>query len=197
MTVEPPTCDGASSAQVIGGVQCGVTGRTDTSAIEISSVANCIFYSLGIATTNTDGPDYGGTLLMSFDPMITGNASVIEVTNVLRSVYPEAAEVWVGNYINVADMIKYGTKIGVITNETATSTFNIGGVYAGLMLRDVSMDYAMGLGHDPKDFEGNVADGFDVDAISVSAVPVPVAAQLMGSAIGALGFVRRRKSRKA
>ena len=93
--------------------------------------------------------------------------------------------------------LSFGTLVTMITNASATSTFDIGGPYSNMMLVDVSYNYALSLGIDPATLAGNPPDGFDVDAISVSAVPVPAAALLMGSAIGALGFVRRRKSRKA
>ena len=154
--------------------------RTDLGNIEIfetgaaTIVGDDDFFSLGL----------GGSLVIEFDRAFGGAASVIEITN-RGSSQQEAAEVFVS-----ADGASFQS-IGIATNQgTATgargnlTTLAVNGAFRFLGFRDVSRTV----------FPGSTSgDGFDVDAVAVSAVPLPASALLLLASLGGLGAVRRAR----
>ncbi|MEX2517779.1 MAG: VPLPA-CTERM sorting domain-containing protein [Paracoccaceae bacterium] len=66
-----------------------------------------------------------------------------------------------------------------LANQTGGATVAIGGPFSFLALVDTSLQ---------------AGDGFDVDAVSVSAVPVPASILFLVSALGGIGFLRARRA---
>lgn len=135
--------------------------------------ADSKFYSLGL----------GGTALLEFGQLFTGPSVVFEVTFGNVSNHPEQVNVYAGNTAS-ADINDF-TLVGMISNAVAQSGAEIEfmGTFQYLLLVDNSA--ALGTASQ---------DGFDIDAVSVTAVPLPAAAWLFMTAIGGLGFFGRRKS---
>lgn len=184
VSVVSGTCVGGVGAP---GVTCGSAGRTDASAVNLGA-ADGSFFSLGVGSALTGG--IGGYLLLKILPGFTGTNSAIEVTWGNTAAHPEYAEAYVGNTSNLATLLS-GTA-HALNNLTGVSTIDVGaGAFAYLLLRDVTKLVS------PSSPSG---DGFDLDAIRITeananlpVVPAPAALVLLGSAMGALGLLRRRK----
>jgi len=164
-------------------VACGGMGRNDATAVNLGN-PDGNFYSLGMQTSG-DQNAFGGSLILEIDPAFTGTAMIFEVTN--PSNHFEAAEVYVTNSLSSAKGFS-PLYVGTVDNgfggqTTATSSVEIvGGPWKYLVLTDISHTLA-GSGSE---------DGFDVDSIKLSAVPVPGAALLLGTALVGMGALRRR-----
>lgn len=130
------------------------------------------FYSIG----------NGGDLTVSFGQTFTGPGLIFEITGGTVSSYNESVDV----YASVDNSAGSYSLVGQITNLAAqgggTVVFSNNGPFSFLKLVDTSTQ---------------TGDGFDVDAIGVSQVPVPAAAWLFGSALLGLSGVARRKKAKA
>jgi hypothetical protein len=124
-----------------------------------------------------------GFAVFSFSTDFTGPSSVVEVTNGKRSDYVETASVWGGNSydVNTHDISGF-TFLKDILNDAPTSLVAFSGIFKYLAIRDTSPS---GLGR----------DGFDIDSVSVSAVPLPAGLALLGSGIALLGFAGWRRKR--
>ncbi|MBE9636307.1 VPLPA-CTERM sorting domain-containing protein [Salipiger pacificus] len=124
---------------------------------------------------------------MAFEiaPAFTGSAMIFEVTN--PSNHYEAAQVFVSSALNWAEAQFMGTvDNGDGGNSTPTTTVNItGGPWSYLWL----IDFSRGLYNTTAS-----VDGFDVDSIKLSPVPLPAGGLLLMGALGAFGFARRRKA---
>lgn len=197
---------GASSAAVVGiAADCAVdaagpTGltaagftcssdadRTAVSAIEIyDDGSNAVasggdFYSLGL----------GGSLVIEFDPVITGSTTVVEVTfGGNSSSHDEEMEIYGSNDGLSFDLL--GSANNQATgNRNQKTTVAFAGSYSFLGFLDVSE--AAFPGTDSK-------DGFDIAAISVDSVtggpvvPLPASAVLLLAGLGAIAGVKRRKA---
>lgn len=142
------------------------------------------FYSLG----------KGGIAVFGFDSSFSTSANVFEVSfgcsNAgLCSGYPEQADVYAlnGDYtafdgaFDLEDLTTLGfTKIGTVLNGDANGANGAAVTFTGpfkwLALVDGS----------------NTDDGFDVDAVSVSAVPLPASFTFLLASLGGLGLLRSR-----
>lgn len=102
---------------------------------------------------------------------------MIEVTFNNKSLHQESAEVYAGD--GVTWML-----IATLENYISTSFSVATGVFTHLMIVDTSVA------------SGATFDGFDIDSVEVSPVPVPAAGLLLGGALFGLGALRRR-TRKA
>lgn len=150
-------------------IQCGVDDRRDLDNVELGA-GDGDFFSLGL----------GGSATFTISPYFTGPLSVVEVT--FGNSYPvEKADVFVG-------LAGSFTKIGTVTNQSTSGVLGAGvtsisfsGTFDQIRFTDMSEGPANG-------------DGFDLDAFTVTAVPLPASALLLAFAVGGLGFVRRRKS---
>lgn len=149
------------------------------------------FYSLG----------RGGAAVFGFGSTFDFSANVFEVTFGCEgpgagastcSNFVETADVYAlsGAYspfdgaFGVADLTSLGfVQVGSIGNGDANApqgaSVLISGPFNFLALVDTSRQGA---------------DGFDVDAVSVSAVPLPASLLLLLSAIGGMGFLRARRA---
>jgi hypothetical protein len=127
-----------------------------------------------------------GIVVLDFGQVFQGPSTVFEITGGSASGYPEQANIWVGSTAsgNLSDF----TLVGSITNLAAQGggelVFNpaVEGTFRYLLIQDNSS-----ILNGPSD------DGFDVDAIGVTAVPLPASVFLFGSALLSLAAVKRRK----
>ena len=140
-----------------------------------------LFYAMG----------FGGTAVLGFGTNFGSNATVWEVTfdQGWTQGHDEAVEVLVGStYVNGSFDLGSFTLVGQINNKLAqlgqTLSFS-GGPFSFLALRDVTRI----------EFPGTSSfDGFDLNAVGVSPVPLPAGGLLLLTAIGGLAVARRRKA---
>ncbi|MEJ6393800.1 VPLPA-CTERM sorting domain-containing protein [Gymnodinialimonas sp. 2305UL16-5] len=158
--------------------------RTDAGAINLGA-GDGNFYSLGLSTEN----DGFAELVLRISPAFTGPAMVVEVTN--PSEHFEAAAVYVaradanGMFDAVTTQLVGQVNNGRAYTEAAITSVNFSGTWDFLIFRDISRSvYA----------DTRSTDGFDIDSISIAAVPLPAGVLLMLSAIGGLAFLRRRSA---
>lgn len=116
---------------------------------------------------------FGGSLILTFGQPFRAIGQIIEVTFNDRSKHKESADVYAGDGVT-------WTLIASVKNHLSTS-FSAAGIFTHLKIVDTS------------DAKGATFDGFDIDAVSVSPVPVPAAGLLLGGALFGLGALRRRK----
>lgn len=125
------------------------------------------FLSLGV----------GGTVVLNFGETIAGTHKTLSISEVTwgdRSKTLESIDVFFG-------LDNVFTFLGSMTNAAAVSLLDISGVFNQIKLVDTS--------------DGAVTrDGFDIDSISVSPVPVPAAGLMLLSALGLVSVLRRRKA---
>ncbi|WP_237168518.1 VPLPA-CTERM sorting domain-containing protein [Paracoccus shandongensis] len=132
---------------------------------------NSTFYSLG----------FGGDITLGFPiALFTGpqTLSVFEVTFNRGGGDGEAAEVY-----GVLGGIE--TLLGTITNVVGENAVLASGAFEYIKLVDVTLDL----------FPATSSyDGFDVGAITISAVPLPAAGVLLLAGLGGLAAMRRRRN---
>ena len=140
-----------------------------------------LFYAMG----------FGGTAVLGFGETFYKDVTVWEVTfePALSGDHDEAVEVFVGSsYVNGTFDISSFTFVGTINNKLAqlgqTLSFP-GGPFSYVALVDVTKN----LFPDSSSF-----DGFDLNAVGVSPVPLPAGGLLLLTAIGGLAVARRRKA---
>lgn len=144
-----------------------------------------LFLSLGL----------GGTAVFDFGTAFQGTAQVFEVTfgctlaGGICTSHPEQVEVFVGNSytLDSFDLSGFVSK-GLVTNGNAQGggSVIVDGPFSFLALVDRSS------------LLGPIStDGFDVDAVSVAAVPLPAALPLFGAALGLFGLFGWRRRRTA
>jgi hypothetical protein len=144
----------------------------------------------------------GDTAIFGFDTLFDLSASVFEVTFNCKQttdgfcsgfeetldVYTTTVDTFTGDQFDLAS--NGWTKQGTITNGNAQGggfvSLSIGGPFTFLALTDVSANPG-----------SNKDIGFDVDAVGVSAVPLPAAAWMLLGAIGFLTAVARGRSSDA
>lgn len=167
-----------------GTITCGSTNnpnghdRTDIGNVELGA-GDGNFYSLG---RNSAG-GLGGSATFDISPNFTGPLTAIEIT--FGSSYPlEQAIVEVGRG-------SVFQNIGVVSNQPNAegnlgnmATLMFEGSFDQIRFTDVSVGPANG-------------DGFDLDAFTVAAVPVPAAGLLLLGGLGALGAASRRRRKAA
>ena len=124
-----------------------------------------LFVSLGI----------GGSIVLAFSQPFKAVGNIFEISYNDKKSHPESANVYVGDGTT-------WTLIASIKNYLSTS-FAASGIYTQIKIVDTTSK------------KGVSFDGFDIDAVSVSPVPVPAAGLLLGGALLGLGSLRRRAKR--
>jgi hypothetical protein len=119
----------------------------------------------------------GGEAVFSFGKPFRAIGAVVEITFGNRDTYIERVDLY-GGLNNVF------TFLGTLGNAAAVNAFSFAGTFDQLKLVDVSP-------------AGAKRDGYDIDALHVSAVPLPASALLLLSAAGAAGAVARLRRRTA
>ena len=143
------------------------TGITQASRLVQSKAlgqADGKFLSLGL----------GGEAIFSFGQLFRAPGAISEITNGARAGYLEGVKVY-GGLGGVFALL------GTVTNGAFVNSFNFAGTFDQLKLVDVSPN-------------GIRRDGYDIDAISVSAIPLPAAGVMLLSALGLVSVARRRKA---
>lgn len=161
------------------------------------------FLSLGL--TNADGTNPGFAVFTFGTPIVgTNAASVFEVTFVCNggggvcTNHVEEVELLVGtageydfgshDFSDLSDF----TSVGFLDNgdaQTGASIIISGSfTYLALVDRSVAAANLLGIG-----VANQSRDGFDVDSVSVEAVPIPTSVALMLTALGGLGFMAARR----
>ena len=159
--------------------------------------------ALGAPDGNFVSLGNGGELVLSFGTPFFGPGAIFEITNGCGasqnggqggtcSNWPEQVEVLVSDTADSGFVSQGLVKNGGTTTAPKTTTFSItGGPFTFVKLIDKTADLPWtGTGADPR-FASN--SGFDVDAISVSAIPLPAAAWLLLGGLGAMGLVGRKR----
>lgn len=145
----------------------GPVKRVEPGRADVSAVLgeeDGTFFSLG----------FGGSVVLAFARPFRAIGKVFEVTYNDKSKHKETADVYASN-----DGVTW-TLIASLQNHLSTS-FSNSGIFTLLKIVDTSKVNAP------------TFDGFDVDAVSVSPVPVPAAGLLLGGALLGLGSLRRRR----
>jgi hypothetical protein len=129
----------------------------------------------------------GGIGIFSFDTPFTGPGSVVEVTNGSVAGYPESVALYLGTshasggVTSVGDLVSEGfvylTTISNLVAQSPGIEIPFDGIFNFLALVDVTSG-------------GPSTDGFDVDAVGVSAVPLPAAGLLGLAGLGLLGGIK-------
>lgn len=123
---------------------------------------------------------FGGELELGFPgtPYAAATATTYEITFVRTAGHDEAVEVY-SSLLGVLSPL-----LGVITNTpTGTSSVFVGGPFDAIVLKDITTTV----------FPGTTSfDGFDVDAVSIDAVPLPAAGFMLLAGLGGLAMARRK-----
>ncbi|MFS4436782.1 PEP-CTERM sorting domain-containing protein [Paracoccaceae bacterium GXU_MW_L88] len=177
-----------------------VTDATRTDANNALGAPDDKFLSLGVAKNGMAN----GAVVLSFDNQMFDTGTVYEVTFNCNDVgadgcadYSEHANVYFGN-----DPFEWDGTAGTLGDYLANN-FSLAGVVGNADAQGgVSVTRIDGpfkyigivnntIGGDA--YFGPNADGFDVNAVSISPVPVPAALPLLGLGILGLGMVSRRR----
>lgn len=120
---------------------------------------------------------FGGEVVLSFGQSFGSPGNVTEIT-FNRPIPPETADIYVGDGIN-------WVLIGSAANSApdGVNSFTFTGYFSKVKIIDTSTN------------PGNhfLADGFDVDSVGVSPVPVPAAGLLLAGGLGLLGARKLRR----
>ena len=120
---------------------------------------------------------FGGSIVLGFAKSFRAIGNVFEVTFNNKASHKESADIF-----GSADGVTW-VLLASLKNHISTS-FSAEGIFSQLKIVDTS------------NIKGATFDGFDIDAVSVSPVPVPAAGLLLAGGLFGLGALRRR-ARKA
>ncbi len=188
------------SALTIASAVAATAGTVYATMVDYVQGGGTIAASRTIASNALGAPDskflslgFGGYAVFSFGTDFTSPGNVVEVT-FDTSNYDEHADIYVGNsYAGTGDVNDLSSFdfVASVANTAAQGstggfTFSFPGQYTYLAI----LDRTLLRGTSSASLNG---DGFDIDSVSVNAVPVPAAGVLLLGALGGLGVMRRRK----
>ena len=127
---------------------------------------------------------FGSFVDLTFGTLFDTDTTIFEVTFGNPAGFPEAATISVGQggvFQFVAILLNTAAQSGAIIPLAG-----LGGPFDTIRIADISGP-----------LNGATTGGFDIDAVRVSAVPLPAALPLMGAGFAALGFIGWRRKRKA
>ena len=120
-----------------------------------------------------------------------GPGSLIEITFNNDPNWKEAVRIQVGMKGDENSFITAEPNPFVNTSTAGNPVFSFKGIFDTVRLTDLTMAL---FGNDPNNASTRLpTGGFDVDSISVSAVPLPAAGFLLVGALGGLAALRRRR----
>lgn len=132
-----------------------------------------------VTANATGGPDgkflslgLGGEAVFSFGSSFGSPLTITEIT-FNRPMPNESALIYVGDGMT-------WTLLGSSNNVQADTTFTFSGIFTKVKVVDTSA-------------KARNADGYDIDAIGVSPVPVPAAGLLLAGGLGLLGARKMRR----
>jgi len=128
--------------------------------------------ALGAADGSFVSLGLGGEIVLAFSQPFKAVGEIFEVTFNDKTKHPESADIYVGDGVT-------WTLIASVKNYLSTS-FAATGIFTQLKIVDTTT-------------KGPSFDGFDIDAVSVSPVPVPAAGLMLAGALAGLGSLRRRQ----
>ena len=131
--------------------------------------------ALGAADGSFLALGLGGDATFSFGQVFGSPGAVFEITFGKRSNHIEKATI-----IGILGGIE--TVIAFIANGASESVFTFTGIFDQLKIVDTSP------------IGGGSVDGFDIDAVKVSTVPLPAGGLLLAGALGGIAALRRRKT---
>lgn len=150
--------------------------------------------ALGAPDSNFYSMGFGGIAVLGFGTKFANAAKVWEVTlepglSIDGGTHKEAVAVYAGSsYVNGSFDYSSFTLVGKINNQLAqlgqTLSFS-GGPFSYLALVDIT---------ETEFPDSSSWDGFDLNAVGVSPVPLPAGGLLLLTAIGGLAAARRRKA---
>ncbi len=189
------------AALTLGSTVAASAGTVYATMVDYVQGGGTIASNRTIASNALGAPDskflslgFGGYAVFSFGSAFTSPGNVVEVTFDTTN-YGEYADIYVGNSYsgtgNVSDLGSFDFVASVDNVNAQASgggfTFTFPGTYTYLAILDRTLLRGSGIAIGPN------GDGFDIDSVSVNAVPVPAAGILLLGALGGLGVMRRRK----
>lgn len=121
----------------------------------------------------------GGSAIFSFGTAFRSTVTLTEVTFGNRAGHFERVQLF-----GLKTLGGPATFLGTVTNAAATATLDFMGIFRFLKVVDTSPVRPS-------------RDGFDIDSISVAAIPVPAAGGLLALGLLGLAGMRRRRSAQA
>ncbi|WP_417463018.1 VPLPA-CTERM sorting domain-containing protein [Kordiimonas sp.] len=122
-----------------------------------------------------------------------GPGSLIEITFNNDPNWKEAVKIEVGMKGDAGSFVTADPLPFVNTNTFANPVFTFSGIFDTVRLTDMTLVLFGQNTNDPSDSTRSLTGGFDLDAIAVSAVPLPAAGFLLIGALGGLAALRRRR----
>lgn len=141
-------------------------------------------------TLNFVSIGFGGSIILSFGQSFTGPVTIVETTYNDPSRHPEDAEIFVGIGATWDTATFYS--LGLLQNAHDNTPMPVDAV--GIVTGTTEFNFLMIQDRSDRSLLPPDADGFDVDGVSVMAVPAPASGALAMLALAAGAGHRRRRA---